>query len=131
MRPDKNIGALIDHIKSEIAQIYRSEELENLQIRQRIIAEQRKLKEKKEKQKRFVFNEFRRKYSETQEQKHERLAKERAARGHMTKSQAQSEGPLEHHKIYQLFEERKASYQTTSKKPDLTVVIRLSPDQLS
>jgi hypothetical protein len=49
----------------------------------------------------------------------------------MTKSQAQSEGPLEHHKIYQLFEERKASYQTTSKKPDLTVVIRLSPDQLS
>jgi hypothetical protein len=43
-----------------------------------VIAEQRKLKEQKERQKRFVNNEFRRKYAETQDEKHERLAKERA-----------------------------------------------------
>jgi len=36
-----------------------------MQIKQRIIEQQRKLKEQKDKQKRVVNNEFRRKYAET------------------------------------------------------------------
>lgn len=39
----------MDHLSSEVTKILKNEELENIQIRQRIIAEQKKLKEQKEK----------------------------------------------------------------------------------
>ena len=67
----------MNHLADEFKKITRLEELENIEIKRKIIQEQKKLKEKKDKQKKVVNNELRRKYAETQEEKIERLAKER------------------------------------------------------
>lgn len=67
----------MNHLADEFKKITRLEELENIEIKRKIIQEQKKLKEKKDKQKKVVNNELRRKYAETQEEKLERLAKER------------------------------------------------------
>ena len=48
LRPDKNIAALIQTLSSEVVKIQQAEEIENHQIRQRVIAEQKKLKEQKD-----------------------------------------------------------------------------------
>ena len=53
--------------------------MENLEIKRKIIIEQKGLKEKKDKQKRIVTNEMKRKYSETQEERFSRMARERAS----------------------------------------------------
>lgn len=65
LRPDKNIAALMSHLTEEFKKISRMEELENMEIKRKLIAEQKKLKERKDKQKRFVNNEMKRKYAET------------------------------------------------------------------
>ena len=81
LRPDKNIAALMSHLTEEFKKINRMEELENIEIKRRMISDQKKLKEKKDKQKRIVNNEFKRKYAETGEERQERLAKEREEKG--------------------------------------------------
>lgn len=52
--------------------------MENLEIRRKIICEQKKLKEKKDKQKRIVTNEMKRKYGESRDERDARLKIERA-----------------------------------------------------
>lgn len=49
LRPDKNISALMAHLTEEFKKILRSDEIENAEIRRRMINEQRKLKEKRDK----------------------------------------------------------------------------------
>lgn len=49
LRPDKNISSLMNHLQEEFKKITRLEELENIEIKRKIIQEQKKLKEKKDK----------------------------------------------------------------------------------
>jgi hypothetical protein len=95
LRPDKNIEGLVDHLQSLVKQIQKDDELENIQIKQKVILEQKKLKEQKDKQKRFVMNEFRRKYAETQDEKHDRLKKEREEKPKQPRYQQTSEPSLD------------------------------------
>ena len=55
----------MSHLIEEFKKINRMEELENMEIKRRLVAEQKKLKERKDKQKRYVNNEMKRKYAET------------------------------------------------------------------
>jgi hypothetical protein len=45
LRPDKNIAALMGHLVNEVAKINKLDELQAIQIRSRIIEQQKKLKE--------------------------------------------------------------------------------------
>ena len=118
----------MDHLQSEIANIVKQEELENIQIKQRIIAEQKKLKEQKDKQKRVVNNEFRRKYAETQEEKSERVAKERAEK---PKAPPRSgggfnpEGALDTGHVVKLLEEKRQGMSNMMLPADIMVVVKL------
>ena len=49
LRPDKNIAALMAHLTEEFKKITRMDELENIEIKRKMIADQKKLKEKKDK----------------------------------------------------------------------------------
>jgi hypothetical protein len=49
LRPDKNIAALMSYLTEEFKKINRMEELENMEIKRKLIAEQKKLKERKDK----------------------------------------------------------------------------------
>lgn len=65
LRNDKNIASLISHLIEEFRKIAKKEELENIEIKRKMINDQKKLKEKRDRQKRIVNNEFKRKYAET------------------------------------------------------------------
>lgn len=123
----------MDHLSSEISQIQKNDELEHIQIKQRVIAEQRKLKEQKERQKRFVNNEFRRKYAETQDEKHERLAKERAEKpkgqSRPNQSGGAQEGTLDQSQIVQFLEDKKQGLATMVLPADIQLIIKLHPEQ--
>jgi len=64
LRSDKKISAIMNTLKEEFAKLAREEELENKEITRKILQEQKKLKEKCEKQKAVVRNEFKRKFSD-------------------------------------------------------------------
>ena len=88
------------------------EELENMEIKRRLVAEQKKLKERKDKQKRYVNNEMKRKYAETQEEKIARLAKERMELGKKQPSKGSAGfggegGGLDTSHVIKLIEEKK------------------------
>ena len=47
LRPDKNIAALMSHLTEEFKKINRMDELDNIEIKRKLISDQKKLKEKK------------------------------------------------------------------------------------
>ena len=126
LRPDKNIKCLVESFECLIRQIQKDEELENIQIKQKVILEQKKLKEQKDKQKRFVMNEFRRKYAETQEEKQDRLKKEREEKTKQPRYQQTTESPLDTLMVASLFNQK----QVDLAKPDVLLTIKLHPEQL-
>ena len=106
------------------------EELENMEIKRKLIAEQKKLKERKDKQKRFVNNEMKRKYAETQDEKSARLAKERAELGKKMGSKnsagfAGEGGGLDTNHVIKLIEEKKQGLPNILLSVDITIVIKL------
>ena len=73
------------HLTEEFKKLNRMEELENLDIKRKMINDQKKLKDRKDKQKKVVTNESRRKFDETGEERKERFAKERDQKGQLKK----------------------------------------------
>ena len=121
----------MSHLTEEFKKINRMEELENLDIKRKIINEQKKMKERKDKQKRVVNNEFRRKYAETGEERNERLAKEREEKGIPKKGSKGSAGfageggGLDTNHVIKLIEEKKQGLPNILLPVDITLVLKL------
>lgn len=81
LRPDKNIAQLISHLTEEFRKLQRQEEHENAEIKRKLILEQKRLKEKKDKQKKPQGAETKAKQpaAETKDDKLARLAKEKSS----------------------------------------------------
>ena len=103
----------MSHLTEEFKKINRMDELDNIEIKRRMISDQKKLKEKKDKQKRIVNNEFKRKYAETGEERNKRLAEEREEKAIVKKGSKGSAGfageggGLDTSHVIKLIEEKK------------------------
>ena len=64
MRPDKNIASLLAHLTEEFRKLTRQEELENAEIKRKMINEQKRLKEKKDKQNKLKGNDLKKKVAD-------------------------------------------------------------------
>lgn len=113
----------------------RQEELENLEIRRKIICEQKKLKEKKDKQKRIVNNEMKRKYAESRDERDARLKQERALGikrggrwGNGGGGGAPSENAADSHMVQKMLEEKLQMLKQPNYIPSMDIEIVLKHD---
>ena len=80
LRADKNIASLLQHLSEEFRKIQRQEELENNEIKRKLLLEQKKLKERRERQKaKNPSSSTEKQPEETKDERLARLAKEKAA----------------------------------------------------
>eukprot|EP00347_Sterkiella_histriomuscorum_P003806 403362870 len=132
LRQDKNIQAMLETLKYDFIKLQKQEELENAEIRRKIILEQKQLKEKKEKQKRVFTNEMRRKGPESMEEKKERLNKERIEQGlpppKPKKPQGSAgfggaEGGVDTNHVIRMIEQKKQNLKDILKPVDIEIVL--------
>lgn len=111
----------------------RQEELENLEIKRKIIQEQKSLKVKKDNQKRVVYNEMKRKYSETAEERYARLAKDRANGVRSGRryggGYAGNEASCDPSTVLRMLEDRLQRLDLMLKPPTIEVVIKHDMEQ--
>lgn len=134
LRPDKNIASLISHLTEEFRKLLRQEELENAEIKRKLILEQKRLKEKKDKQTKKGAPEPKAKPpAESKDDRLARLAKEKSSGPQVKKPRGTNnfggEGVVDTNHVVRLIDEKKQNLPNLLLNVDLEVVLKHDVDQ--
>ena len=135
LRPDKNIASLMSHLTDNFRKLEKQEQLENEEIRRKMILEQKKLKERKERQKSKTQPVARAKQpaEESKDDRLARLAKEKAANPQPKKARGPNnfggEGVVDVGHVQRLIDERKVCLPNLLLNVDLEIILKHDLEQ--